>query len=168
MDLTSRTESKSTEVLVIKNADGSDRWVWPVDLKEPLFLDFYHAGKLRSMVFVWLVQLIFKLRIQRVVFNKENRNIPVFLGGAWAMFAGTAGPNRKTIYIEKNDGKPVFYKMAAGSLSALSLANEYRHIRFLESMNIRNITLPKVWMHNAEVFAQSPCDLNYGNYSGLN
>ncbi len=161
MDLTSRTESKSTEVLVIKNADGSDRWVWPVDLKEPLFLDFYHAGKLRSMVFVWLVQLIFKLRIQRVVFNKENRNIPVFLGGAWAMFAGTAGPNRKTIYIEKNDGKPVFYKMAAGSLSALSLANEYRHIRFLESMNIRNITLPKVWMHNGEVFAQSPCDLNY-------
>jgi len=39
------------DVYVIKNADGSPRWLFPAHAKKPLFLKFYHVEGLRSRIY---------------------------------------------------------------------------------------------------------------------
>lgn len=113
-------------LLYIKNPDGSVRWAWPAQVKQPLFLRFYNADTRRARFFQTLIRLVFTCRLARFVFPSVTLNVregeePLFdLSGQWAVFTGTTGPNRKAVFFAGDH----FIKVALGREAPALLQNE--------------------------------------------
>jgi hypothetical protein len=116
----------SLDLFYIANADGSPRWVWPVDSKSPMFLRFYNVNNNRSRLFAACINLVFFLRLTRFVFPKTTLRLateasPSFsLTKPWALFTGTCGPNRKAVFYADKQ----FIKVPLGKDAAALLLNE--------------------------------------------
>lgn len=134
----------------INNPDGSIRWVWPVHLKRPLFLKFYHASGKKGKLFAWLIQMIFACRMQNLVFKRtvvyvQHMETGVLnLNKHWALFTGTVGPNRKAIIYSEQNGQGAFCKVALGTTSAELLVNELSAIYALEQHKVEDLIYPEI------------------------
>tara|TARA_R110002050_G_scaffold141251_1_gene266256 strand:+ start:7527 stop:9935 length:2409 start_codon:yes stop_codon:yes gene_type:complete len=146
-------KSDPVTILVIKNWDGTPRWICNANATNPLFLNFYLVSSLRSQLFTWMVRIIFFMRLQKLVFtteevklipkNLQNNFILDFTGVNWALFTGTVGPNNKVLVVEEVAGKKYFYKVA-GTRNALELIdNEASVIAKLNRLNLKSIQLPE-------------------------
>jgi thymidylate kinase len=132
-------------LLYYRGPDGTIRWLWPAGSTEPYFLKFYHQGGWRAKVFVKLVQVIFLLRLQRVVFNRiqVTRQARKFTSGQWAAFTGTPGPNRKLLVYEYLAGSALFNKIPLGENAGSLLRNEAAALQRLSSMT-RTFSVPTI------------------------
>lgn len=102
-----RTSEKvrARKIYVLHNPDGSPRWIWNVENPKPDFLRFYAVTNLRSKVFSILIRCLFILKLQHLFFKKnsffvltdETHILNPYLNNHFALFTGTAGPNRKLV-----------------------------------------------------------------------
>jgi thymidylate kinase len=153
----------ATRLRAIRNPDGSLRWVWPDGQREPLFLAFYSATTLRARVFVWLVQLVFMLRVQRLFF----RLVPVGFGpldptdsltaGApFALFMGTPGPYRKAVCcFREAAGQLLFAKLPLTAEAARKVRAETATLLLLALRPATCFTMPRVVTATADRLVQT-------------
>lgn len=117
--------SNSTDTcacLYVANASGEPRWIWPAASTSPLFLQFIQPTTWRQRLFVALIQLVFALRMQRLLLKSCFYAVPQGEEKTnWALFTGTPGPNRKQICINAH-GEVT--KLAVGKLALANLRNE--------------------------------------------
>jgi thymidylate kinase len=113
---------------LISNPDGSPRWIWNAENTRPDFLRFYAVNNLRSFLFSLAIKVVFLLRIQRLFFGRKNLVVNVlpnqplsaFLKQNFAVFTGTAGPNRKLVLFAKGQ----FVKISLNRNSFRLVENE--------------------------------------------
>jgi len=145
-----QSESQSTNLLIIKNRDGSPRWICNSNAKEPLFLKFYSLSTFRAMLFAFAIKLIFKLRLQKKIFktktvyykNNSRRSIINISNTNWALFTGTVGPNNKLLVFEKNQTETSFYKIANTTKSISLIENERNTLEKLSKQSPKKFTIP--------------------------
>nr|MBP8239006.1 hypothetical protein [Saprospiraceae bacterium] len=135
---------RETQVCLLRNPDGSPRWIWPAELRQPLFLTFYYPGSRRAQWLATALRLIFALGLQRFIFRPRKMAVPNFIqSGEWAMFTGTAGPGRKTIIVERQaDGQMVFHKISVGEQAGKGLEKERRALSQLKERHWNSIGMP--------------------------
>lgn len=116
------------DVLFIKNPNGTIRWIWNANNSEPLFLKFYNIGGVRAKIFTWAVKIVFKLKVQKIVFNKmtyyfkKQENSFFDCTDKWALFTGTVGTNNKAIlYTDAS-----FFKIATTSNAKRLIKSEHK------------------------------------------
>jgi len=148
----SSQQDHDVRLLMINNPDGSPRWIWPSQLKTPLFLKFYNASSLRARLLAMLFKLIFLFRLQRIIFksvlasfkliNDRKQHFDVF--SDWALFTGTVGPNRKAILYTRKPAGGRFLKIALHERSAALLSAESRAISFLKEQQVQSFVHPDI------------------------
>lgn len=118
---------------LISNPDGSPRWIWNAENPRPDFLRFYAVNNLRSFLFSFAIKVVFLLRIQGLFFGRKNLSVNVLpsqpLSGLleknFALFTGTAGPNRKLVLFADDQ----FVKISLNRNSFLLVENEKTQLR---------------------------------------
>lgn len=116
------------DVLFIKNLNGTIRWIWNANDREPLFLKFYNIGGIRAKIFSLAVKVIFGLKVQKIVFNKMTyyfkKQEKTFFDCTdnWALFTGTVGVNNKAILY--TDGS--FFKIATTDNAKRLIKSEHK------------------------------------------
>lgn len=147
------TNGTQIDLLYIKNNDGSIRWIWPMEQKQPLFLHFYNAGSMRAKFVAFLFKLVFLLGLQKWIFAQESLKLnptqskklfDVF-GKNWALFTGTVGPNQKYIICEENRiGERTFTKFALRSTSKALVNNEKESLTKLMKAGVHGFQFPHI------------------------
>jgi len=150
---TPENENGQEQLLVhyIKNTDGSIRWAWPLEQKEPLFLKFYNQDSRRGKVFSRIIKLIFRYRLQHLFFNTKcislvrTENSGICKNDKWTIFTGTIGPNRKGILYKEGAAGNSFSKIAIGKNSENLIKNEINTIQQLENFGISSFNYPNLY-----------------------
>ena len=160
-DTTLQKTSISITHFYFTNRDGSLRWVFPVDLRFPSFLNFYNESNTRSRIFKKLLNIVFYLNLVSRILLKRcfiefsegsilanilNRNP----GCSYSIFMGTAGENRKII-IEINFKRRTlsFVKIAVSESAAKLVNNECRILSLLDAKDSISFRVPKVLNHSS-------------------
>lgn len=148
----------SNTLYYFNNPDGTIRWVWPANAKQPAFLRFYSATSLKAVLVVFTIRLLFAFRLQGLFvsgkiilwFNKNaNAAFKSTMGTNWAMFTGTAGVNRTgLIYSEQKDS---FYKIAIGSNAVIQIVKEYSALQNLDKYELNSIEKYGKKLHSKNV-----------------
>jgi thymidylate kinase len=138
----------------INNADGSPRWLYPSELQKPRFLSFYNFTYWKASLYKFLVKLAFSLHMPALVRNGSilvhhtpPLQVETLIGNSndYAIFTGTAGPNRKAVIAEgKDDDIQSFLKIALNDRSAENLNNEYNSLCLLRHLPIKDLVIPTV------------------------
>jgi thymidylate kinase len=146
------------EFLIVKNVDGTPRWIFPASATKPLFLKFYTINSLRSKCIALLIQWIFKLKIQRFCFEKSVHYITSISDGNpplvnlyqanWAVFTGTVGPNNKLIVYKETEEGNSFIKVASSSQSQALIENEVFTLNRIFSLRPNNFIIPDILNEN--------------------
>ncbi|MCB0666333.1 MAG: phosphotransferase [Saprospiraceae bacterium] len=133
---TNKDSGHRLDYLHIDNRDGSMRWIWPADAKNPLFLKFYSPTTTKARIFELMIKIVFRLQLQRWIFGRKSisvKNIHVGLhrlsDTGWALFTGTPGPNRKAVMYNQN-----------GFFEKISLGENARHIMENEAINLTTLS----------------------------
>ncbi|MFT4664969.1 MAG: thymidylate kinase [Gammaproteobacteria bacterium] len=145
-------DGSCTTLHYINNPDESVRWVWPSQLQKPLFLKFYSISSFKSRIIALLIELVFLLRLQSLVFKtvrvslKQKNKSPLvdLTNRNWALFTGTAGPNRKAIIYKEFRNKKSFIKIGLNGRSNLLIQNEGRILRRLSTKEVTSFVFPQL------------------------
>ncbi|RKS94560.1 thymidylate kinase [Flavobacterium limicola] len=135
---------KVMDVLYIKNPDGTPRWIWEKKLNNPLFLKFYSVSNYRSKIFAISIQIVFYLKLQKLIFSKKRFFVPfestplIRTEDNWALFTGTAGPNKKAILYANSS----FYKIATTPSAQRLIQKEYEILQEVDGL-IQNLNTPQ-------------------------
>jgi hypothetical protein len=140
---------------VVNNHDGSPRWIYPTTLRRPRFLAFYNFNHRKASLYKFFVKTAFFLRMPALVRNGRmtiHHRAPVQVETLiavadrdYAIFTGTAGPNRKVVVAEGGGREPrSFLKIAIGDRSAASIENEYQSLCLLRHIPMKGVIVPKV------------------------
>jgi thymidylate kinase len=122
---------KGVRGLYIADHDGQPRWIWPAASNTPTFLQFIQPVSWKQRGFVAIVQLLFMLRLQRIVFALIPLEADYDFGGNdWAIFTGTPGPNRKRVVVNEEG---TITKAAVGKMAVPNLNNEAFFLRNLQA-----------------------------------
>jgi thymidylate kinase len=148
----------STTWHYINNPDGSPRWLYPSHLRRPRFLAFYNFNYWKARLYKFMVNMAFLLRWPALVSNGciivhskctlyvEDliRSTPD-VAGDFAIFTGTAGPNRKVVIAEGQEGGvKSFLKIALNECSAKNIDNEFESLSLLRDLGIKDLVFPAV------------------------
>jgi thymidylate kinase len=114
-----------------------------------LFLSFYNFDYWKASLYKLATRIAFSLRLTRLLSNGSidiySADQPLFmtslvnannatLKSNYAVFTGTAGPNRKIVIADAGRGYlSHFFKIALNSQSAGNISNEFRMLKKLES-----------------------------------
>lgn len=143
----------------INNPSGTIRWLYPAHISKPWFLAFYNFNYWKAACYKLATKLAFLFRLTRLLSNGElavyAAEQPLFitslvnsnnntLKSNYAVFTGTAGPNRKLVIADAGSGRIThFFKIALNEQSGLNVRNEYNALKQLEQMAPANIDFPK-------------------------
>ena len=139
------------QLIVVKNPDGTPRWIIPSDAKSAYFLKFYNVSNLKSKIISLFFQIIFKLRIQKIILKSkkytisiaDNKNAIYNLEKTdWALFTGTIGPNNKMILYSNSEKS--FYKIATTENSKNIIVNELNTLNKLSSLKPAYFYFPAI------------------------
>ncbi|MCU0430084.1 MAG: hypothetical protein MUF42_08945 [Cytophagaceae bacterium] len=146
---TTETTENYTRHFIIGNRDGSIRWIFPEKLKEPLFLHFYHQGNLRSNIYAWMIRIAFLVGLKRFITHghvllpkKGNAIIESIKENTYSIFAGTTGPGRKIIFIEKTTLGNRFYKIPCSQVAKHKLQKEIAFMHKVAKLSPVSFQLP--------------------------
>jgi thymidylate kinase len=142
----------------INNPDGTPRWLYPSHLRKPRFLAFYNFNYWKARLYKFMVNVAFLLRLgvlasdgRIVIHGKRALHVESLMPGApvvtgdYAIFAGTAGPNRKAVIAEGQAGRVrSFLKIALNGCSAKNIDNEFESLSLLQDLGIKEIVVPAV------------------------
>lgn len=143
----------SIEVCIIRNRDGSIRWLWPNGLRRPLFLKFYNVQGWKARLYSTILRILFILGVQRWFFERVTATLPTVGDGAvydlqglnWSLFTGTVGPNQKYIlYTQAENGKGQFTKIAVTNKAAQLIAQEASTLELLADSSIKGWHYPGI------------------------
>ncbi|TXF85965.1 phosphotransferase [Neolewinella aurantiaca] len=128
----SLTDGEALSGLYIPDGEGNPRWVWPAASNKPVFLRFVQPVNWKQRGFVSVVQLVFLLRLQRLVFKSMPLGPDYNLNGTdWAVFTGTPGPNRKRVVM---DSEGTITKEASTEMAVANLTNEAFFLQQLQTL----------------------------------
>jgi thymidylate kinase len=151
---------KPLDVLVIRNTDGTPRWIIPTHAHRPWFLHFYHVASLRTRVYAMVMQLLFLLRVHTLFLEKQRwyliENHSGDLSGPsvdlhrdqWALFTGTTGPNNKLVLYTRTGERGYFRKIAVTPSAQQLLVCEHQSTKTLDAMHIRTFDYPHAEMES--------------------
>ncbi|QDK81320.1 hypothetical protein EXU85_22995 [Spirosoma sp. KCTC 42546] len=162
----------SISCYLYRNPDGSIRWIWPVGADQPDFLRFYQVGSQRAQVFIWLVRLLFRLKLGRLVaqdrlilyttvdgyqlFRRSQLN-------RWALFMGTPSPNRKLVlWYSTRSSKSYFLKIALTSPATNTLRQEALALRQVQRVPFLELETPRLKSYSGAVLIQEDMGLADG------
>ncbi len=135
------------------NPDGTIRWVWPASANQADFLRFYHRSGFRPALFCFLAKILAGSSMLRILSHGnfivylDKRSFADFTHNKllkWAWFAGTVGPNRKSILWHNQDSvtNSSFIKIPLSRRAEENLDTEVRYLTALDSLKFKNIVLP--------------------------
>jgi thymidylate kinase/SepF-like predicted cell division protein (DUF552 family) len=138
---------KGRKIYQLQNPDGSPRWMWNAENPNPDFLRFYAVTNFRSNVFSILIKAIFLLKLQHLFFKKNSLSVLAdethilnpYLKSNFALFTGTAGPNRKLVLFANQQ----FVKIALNDNSTRLIEQEKFILDQLNFGQYLDIPLPK-------------------------
>ena len=155
----SSSEANVISLLYIQNTDGSIRWIQPSKLTQPLFIKFYSTSSYKSILYAFIIRVVFLLRIQKYIFKTASMDISVLnqinknenLSDNWAIFTGTEGPNRKILLYQSKERENSFTKISLNKNSKRLLAHEKEMISKLTELNTESIIHPNVLHYDQNV-----------------
>lgn len=164
--------SCSISCYLYRNPDGSIRWIWPVGADQPDFLRFYQVGSQRAQVFVWLIKLLFRVKLGRYVaqdrlilyttadgyqlFRRSQLN-------QWALFTGTPGPDRKLVlWYSTRSSRSYFLKIALTTPGINNLHQEAQALRQVQRVPFLELETPRLKSHSGAVLIQEDMGLADG------
>ncbi len=139
----------------IHNPDGTIRWIYPLEMKKPYFLELYNNNTLRGKLYRHLIQLAFsgglRSRIASGSFflqqKSKNRVEQVITGSSadmFSIFTGTKGENRKSIIsLHRNAQTTHFIKMAFDETPRKLIINESQMLTTLSKYDFTALSLPQ-------------------------
>lgn len=146
----------------ICNRDESMRWLYPSGSQKPLFLSFYNFNYWKANLYKFLVKTAFAMKMSWLVpdgklyvYTHPSFQWFPFLDQAkekaeYAIFSGTAGPNRKVVIAEaKNNQITHFIKLGLTDRSVKNIIHEAKMICSLGGFENTNYSLPKATIINA-------------------
>ena len=153
------SETNETTLLYVQNTDGTIRWIQPVQLTKPLFIKFYSTSSYKSVLYAFIIRIVFLLRIQKFIFKTATVDISVLnpinknrkLNDNWAIFTGTEGPNRKILLYQSKGQENSFTKISLNQNSKILLANENEMISELSQLDTKLLTYPNVLYYDKKV-----------------
>ena len=140
---------------LIRNPDGEIRWIYPTHSRRPYFLTTYNSPGLKAMVYVWIVQLLFLLKMSRWVRSGSLTiihttgatlgGLPVSLSeNEYGIFTGTVGPNRKAIVALAEEGEVwKFAKVAIGPDAAERILHEAEAQEYVAGLGLKRWVVPQ-------------------------
>ncbi len=140
----------------VNNPDGSIRWLYPLGIRQPLFLRLYNGSGWRGSLFSLAFRAAFLLRNERLVRSGTvhvfHKNQPLLGGlfdlcpmGKMAIFTGTVGENRKAVIaLDDPDGNAWFYKQPLTPEAANLVKNEQRVLAELAQLGLQKMQVPTV------------------------
>jgi thiamine kinase-like enzyme len=138
------------------NRDGSVRWIFPKNLKKPLFLNFYNQSNLRGKLYAFFIKIIFyfnlffKLGLREYSSQVEKNSIlhSILQRGKnfnFSIFMGTVGENRKVIIeVNNNNNTLSFIKIGITSSARKLVENEYLALKKLLKKENFNFKIPRI------------------------
>ena len=140
----------------VKNKDETVRWLYPCNLKTPTFLRFYSSSTLKSKIFVFLTNFLFRFKLfniflankidlsimrnsflDKILTNEEYKDFSIFFG--------TVGVNRKLIfYLRKHNNESSFIKFSVSKESSELINNEYLFINEISKTRNKYLSLPRI------------------------
>ena len=145
----------SFKLYYITNPDSSIRWVWNANNPNPDFIKFYSASNLKTKLVVLAFKMIFKIRLQHIIFSKKsiyasfekNHVMYDFIKHHFALFTGTKGPNRKLVlYISHENKTSKFIKIALSDASKELIIAENKQLAYVENLKNVAFEVPKSFM----------------------
>lgn len=145
------------------NPDGSIRWLYPIEARQPLFLRLYNSAGWRGRLFSTAFRVAFATGTHRLlqhgivgVFSKEKNRIDHAReeenACEHAIFTGTVGANRKAIVLLRMpDGHDCFLKIPLTNSAAALVQNEYTRLASLESHVFERLRVPRVRRQHAGI-----------------
>lgn len=138
----SKENKLSVNCHLIRNADGSIRWIWPSHASSPRFLSFYSIGNWKSRVFAGAARLAFSLGLGRLfkqgILRIEGYSFTDLGKSNWAIFTGTIGPNRKAILNIGEGDNACFIKFPFSIIAKENLQKEYNALLQLSKAKTAN------------------------------
>ena len=142
----------------INNPDRRMRWLYPAHIRRPLFLAFYNFTYWKARLYKIATRTAFFFRLTRLL---SHGQVTVYAASQalfvtslvnsnnntrksnYAVFAGTAGPNRKLVVADAARGYlSHFFKIALNAQSARNIRNEYTALKQLDQFAIRSFSFP--------------------------
>jgi thymidylate kinase len=144
---------------IINNPDGSPRWLYPSVLRKPRFLAFYNFNYWKARLYKCLINAAYFLRMPAlvrsgymVIHHRQALHVETLIGRScgrdrdYAVFTGTAGPNRKAVVAEASGGLVrSFLKIALNERSAENIRNEYKSLCLMSHVPFCGAVIPGVW-----------------------
>lgn len=139
------------KILAYPNPDGTIRWMWNAESKQPLFLKFYGVIGWKSKVFAMIVKLSFLFRLQKLLakksfniyMNVENyEKYKSIFGDEWAVFTGTSGKLRKAVFTMKNADGNFFLKVPLTEAAKKIVQLEFENLIKLNKFHFKNTVTP--------------------------
>ncbi|MBQ0768225.1 MAG: phosphotransferase [Bizionia sp.] len=146
----------NTRFSYISNPDGSIRWLFPKDLKMPMFLNFYSISSFRSKIIYYVIKLSYLLKNPKFVKTGDldlnikkqsilNKILEQYDYDGFSIFTGTVGENRKAIIELHKDKKTfIFIKVALTESAKVLVENEVKKLQFLDLIHFKKLTVPKL------------------------
>lgn len=151
-----------SEFSYIANPDGSMRWMYPSNLREPTFLSFYNTASFRARAFSALIKLSFLLGLHRFLRSGDillNVDFDSVLAKAtqrnactgFSIFTGTAGEDRKVIIELNNEGvTKLFVKVGLSESSKRLVITEAKVVARLNEFKFTYLKCPEVLFMDME------------------
>ncbi|WP_139827919.1 nucleoside/nucleotide kinase family protein [Marivirga sericea] len=146
---------------VVKNGDGSIRWVSPVSASKPYFLAFYSITSFKSLLISIYFKVLFLFKIQALFMKKEKldlklEELDVFgfdehANNEWSLFMGTIGPNNKRLLYFRNASDEFdFIKIPTTTNAKRIIENEARVLSHMERNGASSFNFPKMKLYRNE------------------
>lgn len=150
------TESYRGNFIYVLNKDGTIRWLYPTNLKNPSFLSFYNSSTVRSKIFIWLTIFLYKIRIFNLFFGTKisllihkNSFVDKLIKNKrydnFSIFFGTVGANKKIIFkILKVDNSSSYIKYSISNKSSKLIDNESFYLKKILKTKNKTLSVPSV------------------------
>ncbi len=145
------------EYSYINNPDGTIRWLYPAEQKQPTFLHLYNTSGWKGKLIRKGIEAGFKCGLgQRIkqgsiqvyapyapVGGMYQQSATLFNSSDFAIFTGTKGENRKAVIVfEKNKKATHFLKVPLTTAATTLVRNEGEQLKQLSQLSLNALVVP--------------------------
>ncbi len=164
---------------VVKNPDGSIRWLCPSDARSPVFLKLYNGSGWRGWLFRTAFRLAFFLGLKKLVmagsvriFYQKNQLLDDLLEQTphedFAIFTGTVGDNRKAVIALEGRGRGShFFKLPLTESARQLVMQEQSTLQELQDFSFQKIECPEVTPFGSGLLLSDVRPGNFTNATSL-
>ncbi len=142
----------------INNPDGTIRWLYPSQQKQPTFLHLYNASGWKGKLIKKGITVGFKCGLRRKikqgtlqvyapyapVDGAHQKSSTLFNSSDYAIFTGTKGENRKAVIVfEKNKKATHYLKVPLTTAATHLIKNESEQLKQLSRLSLNTLVVPQ-------------------------